>query len=251
MRTPDEFNRLGQGHLPAHLGIVITRSEPDAMQAELPLRAELMAPNGFLHAGSLVTLADNAITFLLMWEGMSLSSYFLVITEANEEDTLRAGRLWLRAQSARGCNGLHHDRAEVQPHGHRARGHRALRGATGAPGPHDSGLGRHRQLARIGPHACAVSLHADAAVPEVALGPRTINAELGPIRSLQERQTGCRDGPLAGSVNLSGRCTRFSANAPGTADECVSNLLQDVDLDPTWWQSASGQTSPSPASRHV
>lgn len=59
MRTPDEFNRLGQGHLPAHLGIVITRSEPDAMQAELPLRAELMAPNGFLHAGSLVTLADT------------------------------------------------------------------------------------------------------------------------------------------------------------------------------------------------
>lgn len=59
MHTPEDFNRLGQGHLPGHLGIVITRSDADWMQAELPVRAELMAPNGFLHAGSLVTLADT------------------------------------------------------------------------------------------------------------------------------------------------------------------------------------------------
>ncbi len=59
MHTPEDFNRLGQGHLPAHLGIVITRSDAEALQAELPVRAELMAPNGFLHAGSLVTLADT------------------------------------------------------------------------------------------------------------------------------------------------------------------------------------------------
>ena len=59
MRTPEEFNRRGQRHLPAHLGIVITRSDPDALQAELPVRAELMAPNGFRHAGSLATLEDT------------------------------------------------------------------------------------------------------------------------------------------------------------------------------------------------
>lgn len=29
------------------------------LRAELPVRAELMAPNGFLHAGSLGTLADT------------------------------------------------------------------------------------------------------------------------------------------------------------------------------------------------
>ena len=57
--------------------------------------------NLFLLTMSLVTLADNAITFLLMWEGMSLSSYFLVITEANEEDTLRAG-LWYAAMTHAG-----------------------------------------------------------------------------------------------------------------------------------------------------
>ncbi|MET0501803.1 MAG: hydrogenase 4 subunit B [Candidatus Binatia bacterium] len=49
--------------------------------------------NLFLLTMSLVTLADNVLTFLLMWEGMSLSSYFLVMTEADEERTRNAG-LW-------------------------------------------------------------------------------------------------------------------------------------------------------------
>ena len=49
--------------------------------------------NLFLLTMSLVTLADNVLTFLLMWEGMSLTSYFLVMTEADEEGTRNAG-LW-------------------------------------------------------------------------------------------------------------------------------------------------------------
>jgi len=35
MRTPEEFNRLGQQHLPADLGIVITRCDPDLSQCGL------------------------------------------------------------------------------------------------------------------------------------------------------------------------------------------------------------------------
>ncbi len=49
--------------------------------------------NLFLLTMSLVTLADNVLTFLLMWEGMSLTSYFLVMVEASEERTRNAG-LW-------------------------------------------------------------------------------------------------------------------------------------------------------------
>jgi len=49
--------------------------------------------NLFLLSMSLVCMAGNVLTFLLMWEGMSLTSYFLVITESHEEGTLRAG-LW-------------------------------------------------------------------------------------------------------------------------------------------------------------
>ena len=54
--------------------------------------------NLFLLAMSLVPCADNVLTFLLMWEGMSLTSYFLVMTEADEPDTVRAG-VWYLAMT--------------------------------------------------------------------------------------------------------------------------------------------------------
>lgn len=54
-----QFNAAGAHNLPGHLGIVITQVSGDEVHAELPVRTELMAPNGFLHAGSVVTLADT------------------------------------------------------------------------------------------------------------------------------------------------------------------------------------------------
>jgi len=57
--------------------------------------------NLFLLTMSLVPLANNVLTFLLMWEGMSLTSYFLVITESNEQGTLHAG-LWYIAMTHAG-----------------------------------------------------------------------------------------------------------------------------------------------------
>jgi len=57
--------------------------------------------NLFLLSMSLVTMADNMLTFLLMWEGMSLTSYFLVVTEANEEETVRAD-IWYVAMTHAG-----------------------------------------------------------------------------------------------------------------------------------------------------
>jgi 1,4-dihydroxy-2-naphthoyl-CoA hydrolase len=53
------FNERGKGRLPAYLGIVFTQSERSALCAELELKDFHMAPNGFLHAGSVVTLADT------------------------------------------------------------------------------------------------------------------------------------------------------------------------------------------------
>lgn len=54
-----KFNEAGAGKLPGHLGIVITQVEGSEVHGELAVRTELMAPNGFLHAGSIVTLADT------------------------------------------------------------------------------------------------------------------------------------------------------------------------------------------------
>ncbi|HEY5559117.1 MAG TPA: PaaI family thioesterase [Steroidobacteraceae bacterium] len=60
MITLEQLNQRGVGHLPGLLGIVFTKIAPKELHAELTVRPELMAPNGFLHAGTVVTLADTA-----------------------------------------------------------------------------------------------------------------------------------------------------------------------------------------------
>lgn len=59
MPQADQLNALGARHLPGHLGIVVDEVTPSTVKAHLAVRTELMAPNGFLHAGSVVTLADT------------------------------------------------------------------------------------------------------------------------------------------------------------------------------------------------
>jgi 1,4-dihydroxy-2-naphthoyl-CoA hydrolase len=59
MVTLEHFNKIGVGKLPGHLGIVITRSAESEVRGELPINETLMAPNGYLHAGTVVTLADT------------------------------------------------------------------------------------------------------------------------------------------------------------------------------------------------
>ena len=49
--------------------------------------------NLFLLSMSLVSMAGSVLTFLFAWESMSLTSYFLVVTENEQEETLQAG-LW-------------------------------------------------------------------------------------------------------------------------------------------------------------
>ena len=51
--------------------------------------------NLFLLATSLVPLADNVVTFLLTWEAMSVASYFLVLTERDEPETVSAANWYL------------------------------------------------------------------------------------------------------------------------------------------------------------
>lgn len=54
--------------------------------------------NLFLLSMALVTMAGNVFTFLIVWEGMSLSSYFLVITESSDAQTRRDG-IWYIAMA--------------------------------------------------------------------------------------------------------------------------------------------------------
>ena len=58
--SPDYFNRISQRGLPAHLGLKVLQVSAQEVRLEMALLPVLMAPNGFLHAGALVTLADTA-----------------------------------------------------------------------------------------------------------------------------------------------------------------------------------------------
>lgn len=65
---PDEFPRVsleqlnarGAGRLPGYLGIEITGLEKGKVSSRLVVRAEHLAPNGYLHAATAVALADTS-----------------------------------------------------------------------------------------------------------------------------------------------------------------------------------------------
>lgn len=57
--TIDDINNWSEGRFPGHMGIKITALEGDGLRAEMPIQSHFLAPNGYLHAGSLVTFADT------------------------------------------------------------------------------------------------------------------------------------------------------------------------------------------------
>jgi uncharacterized protein (TIGR00369 family) len=56
-------NRLVQGYLPGHMGVVFTALEHGHAAARLEIKPHHLAPNGFLHAATVVTLADTTAGF--------------------------------------------------------------------------------------------------------------------------------------------------------------------------------------------
>ena len=92
------FNERGKGKLPAYLGIVFTQSERSALCAELELKDFHMAPNGFLHAGSVVTLADTTCgygCFANLPEGAT--GFTTIELKSNHLGTAREGTIMSRA----------------------------------------------------------------------------------------------------------------------------------------------------------
>jgi 1,4-dihydroxy-2-naphthoyl-CoA hydrolase len=59
MNLAPDFMARGAEGLPGLLGLVFTVVTPTEVRGEMALGPRLMAPNGFLHAGALVSLADT------------------------------------------------------------------------------------------------------------------------------------------------------------------------------------------------
>ena len=91
--TLEEWNAAGTDYLPGHLGISFEKVEPGEVIARMTVTRALSAWNGFLHAGSVVTLADSCSgygTISSLPEGASgfttieLKSNFLSTTREGE-----------------------------------------------------------------------------------------------------------------------------------------------------------------------
>ena len=57
--TIDQLNARGQGYLPGLIGIEFISLEPGRLTSRLAIRPELLAPNGYLHAATVIALADT------------------------------------------------------------------------------------------------------------------------------------------------------------------------------------------------
>lgn len=64
--SSDDLNRIGAGKLPGLIGIEITDAGTGRAAGRLPVREALLAPNGFLHAASVIALADTLAGYGVM-----------------------------------------------------------------------------------------------------------------------------------------------------------------------------------------
>lgn len=97
----EQANARAQGYFPGYLGIVFTAVGKGEIEADCAVRPDLMAPNGFLHAGAVVTLADSCAGFGCMAtlpEGAD--GFTTVELKTNHLGTTRDGTLHCRAMLA-------------------------------------------------------------------------------------------------------------------------------------------------------
>ena len=92
--TADELNALLPGTLPGLLGIVVDSHEAGRLTAHLDVRSDLLAPNGYLHAATVVALADTSCGLgarALLPEGST--GFTTIELKSNHLGTARQGRV--------------------------------------------------------------------------------------------------------------------------------------------------------------
>ena len=95
------FNGRSTGFLPGLMGIHFLELGEGFARDELAVRKDLMAPNGFLHAGTVVTLADSASGYACVAHLPEGASGFTTIElKSNHLGTARDGTIEVLAKAA-------------------------------------------------------------------------------------------------------------------------------------------------------
>ncbi|MCL2657381.1 MAG: PaaI family thioesterase [Betaproteobacteria bacterium] len=96
----ENINTRSKGFLPGHFGFEALEIEQGRLYSRLPIRSEFMAPNGFLHAASVILLADTACgyaTIAHLPEGAT--SFTTIELKSNFLATAKEGEIFCEARA--------------------------------------------------------------------------------------------------------------------------------------------------------
>jgi len=97
--TVESMKSRGVGKLPGLLGIELLSVEEGLMTAELGVREELLAPNGYLHAATVVALADTMCGYGCIAHLPDGAKGFTTIElKSNHLGTALDGTIWVEAR---------------------------------------------------------------------------------------------------------------------------------------------------------
>jgi len=98
--TLDWLNELGTEYLPGFLGVELLELMPGRLRSQMKLAQQHFAPNNFLHAASIVALADTTCgyaTIAHLPEGAA--SFTTIELKSNHLGTVREGALLCAAHA--------------------------------------------------------------------------------------------------------------------------------------------------------
>jgi len=91
-RTIEDLKLWGKNNLPGLIGFEIITVEPGKLRARMTVRPDLLAPHGFLHAASVIALADSACGYGTAFDLPAEAKSFTTIElKANFIGTAREG----------------------------------------------------------------------------------------------------------------------------------------------------------------
>jgi len=93
-----DFKSFGNGYLPGLVGVEIVTVTREAVESRMAVRREVMAPNGFLHAASVIALADTSCGYgCIATLPAGASGFTTIELKSNFLGTAREGFIRCRA----------------------------------------------------------------------------------------------------------------------------------------------------------
>jgi len=90
--TIEKLNQRSPGFLPGHMGLEMLALSENTLTSRMPIQSFHIAPNTFLHAGSVITLADTTCGYATVAHlPHGASSFTTIELKSNFISTLREG----------------------------------------------------------------------------------------------------------------------------------------------------------------